>query len=390
MNLNSSLANRYSVPPYISHVMSIRKYEKTIDYTQRKGKYSLFSSTVATSLTALVIWYQIPARILGIIQGSGLHPYAEGVLYLLLLTGLSSLISLPLTLYSQFVIEEEFGFNKMTFRLYLSDMVKNGILSLVLFVPLLLGLFLFMDKSGSLWWLYTYLFFTAFQLVISLLYPLVIAPIFNKFTELEEGELKNRLFALAERTSFKTSGIFIMDGSRRSAHSNAYFTGFGKARRIVLFDTLLKQLSHEELEAVLAHEIGHFKKKHILKRLVFSLISAFALFYGLSILLDFTPLYEAFGFKENTLPALLVILSFVTGPISFFIKPVFSLFSRKDEYEADRFAALTLKNGKPLIDALIVLGKENLSNLTPHKIYSAFHYSHPVLSERISALERYK
>jgi len=341
-----------------------------------------------TILTAFIILEEIPSRILIILETLGWHPYWEGIFYLLLLTGLSSLISLPFSLYSQFVIEEEYGFNKMTFRLYFTDMIKNIFLSVFLFIPLFLGLFLFIDKSGSLWWLYGYLFFTAFQLLLSLIYPLVIAPIFNKFSELEDGPLRERLFALAEKTSFKASGIYVMDGSRRSAHSNAYFTGFGKARRIVLFDTLIKQLSHEELEAVLAHEIGHFKKKHILKRLIFSLAFAFFLFYGLSLILYYAPLYRAFGFMEASLPALLVILSFLIGPISFFLKPISSLFSRRDEYEADRFAAEVLMNHRPLANALVTLSKENLSNLTPHRMYSAFHYSHPVLSERIAALEK--
>ncbi|MBN2656632.1 MAG: M48 family metallopeptidase [Spirochaetales bacterium] len=387
MNLNSSLINRNSVPRFISGILSVKQYEKTVSYTQRQGKFSLLTGTVMAVVTASVILTGITPRILEIISSLNWHPYWEGIFYLLMLSALSSLISLPFALYSQFIIEEEFGFNKMTFRLFVTDLLKSTILSVILFIPLLLGLFFFIDKAGSLWWVYAYLFFTGFQLLISLIYPLVIAPVFNNFTPLEDGELKNRLRALAEKTSFKAGGIFLMDGSRRSAHSNAYFTGFGKGRRIVLFDTLINQLSIEELEAVLAHEIGHFKKKHILKRLVFSLISAFFLFYGLSLILDYEPLYKAFGFNGTSIAALLVILSFVTGPFSFFIKPLFSRLSRKDEYEADKYAAETLGNSQPLIQALINLGKENLSNLTPNGLYSAFHYSHPVLSERISALE---
>jgi len=388
MNLNSSLINREIVPSFIRNILSAKQYEKTVSYTQKKGKFSLMTSSIMTVFTAFVILTGIPPRIFNMIGELGWHPYWEGIIYILLLTGLSSLIALPFSLYSQFVVEEEYGFNKMSFKLYLTDMIKNALLSTFLFVPLLLGLFFFIDKSGGLWWLYGYLFFTAFQLLLSLIYPLVIAPLFNKFTELEEGPLRERLFALAEKASFKTSGIYIMDGSKRSAHSNAYFTGFGKSRRIVLFDTLTKQLSHEELEAVLAHEIGHFKKKHILKRLIFSLASAFFLFYGLSLILDYVPLFRAFGFMEASLPALLVILSFLIGPLSFFFKPIFSLFSRRDEYEADRFAAKVLMDHRPLVNALVTLGKENLTNLTPHRMYSAFHYSHPVLSERIAALEK--
>lgn len=390
MNLSHSLINKNSVPSFIKDTISLSRYSKTVDYTQRKGRYSLLVSTVTTIFTALVILFKVPALYLAVLERLNLPIYVEGITYILSLSLVSILFSLPFSLYSQFIIEEEFGFNKMTFKLYWIDMIKSGILSILLFVPLLLGLFLFMQKSGQLWWIYAYAFFTIFQLLTTLLYPMLIAPIFNKFTELEEGSLKKRLISLAEKTSFKSSGIYVMDGSRRSGHSNAYFTGFGKGKRIVLFDTLIKQLTNDELEAVLAHEIGHYKKKHILKRMVFSLLSALIIFYLLSILLSYNPLYLAFGFTKASLPALLVILSFIAGPLSFFVKPIFSGFSRKDEYEADRFAAETLNDGKALIQALILLGTENLSNLTPHKSYSRFYYSHPVLAERIDALENFK
>ncbi|MCP4161638.1 MAG: M48 family metallopeptidase, partial [Deltaproteobacteria bacterium] len=222
---------------------------------------------------------------------------------------------------------------------------------------------------------------------IALLYPLIIAPLFNKFTELEDGPLKVRLTKLAEKTSFKAKGIFVMDGSKRSSHSNAYFTGFGKARRIVLYDTLINTLSDEEIEGVLAHEIGHFKKKHIIHTLAMSLLIAVLFFFILSVLIDYIPLYNAFGFKESSYPAILIILSFCMGPFSFFLTPVFNSKSRKNEYAADKYAAETTGNPEPLINALINLGKENLSNLTPHRLFSFFNYGHPVLSERIKALK---
>lgn len=260
MNLNESLLNRDSVPSFIRETLTLSRYSKTVDYTQRKGRYALLVSTVTSIFTAIIIALKAPALYLAVIENLNLPSYMEGIVYILSLSLISTILSLPFSLYSQFIIEEEYGFNKMTFKLYWTDMLKSGILSIVLFVPLLLGLFLFMEKSGELWWVYAYIFFTIFQLLVTLLYPMVIAPLFNKFSEMEDGPLKDRLFSLAQRTSFKANGIYIMDGSRRSGHSNAYFTGFGKGKRIVLFDTLIKQMSIDELEAVLAHEIGHYKK----------------------------------------------------------------------------------------------------------------------------------
>jgi len=387
LNIRSSIINSNRVPDFISDYINSEKYSQSVQYSLRKERFSLLTSSVSTIITALVILSQFVVKIDNWLILFNFHPYIHGILFLLILSALSSLLSLPVSLYSQFVIEEEFGFNKMTGKTFALDMIKNAILSLILIIPLLAALFLFVDKTGDMWWLYAFIFFAAFQLIISLLYPLVIAPIFNKFSDLTEGSLKERLVKLAEKTSFKAKGIYIMDGSKRSSHSNAYFTGFGKSRRIVLYDTLLNTLSDEEIEGVLAHEIGHFKKKHILKSLTTSLIMALVLFYLLSILFQYTPLFLAFGFTEISFHGLLVILSFCIGPFTFFLKPIFTIKSRKNEYEADRFAAETIGSAAPLKNALINLGKENLSNLTPHHLYSFFHYSHPVLSERIKAMD---
>jgi STE24 endopeptidase len=388
LNINSSIKNCDTIPPFISDFINKEKYSKSVQYSLRKERFTLLTSGLSAAVTAIAVLTGFPALVDNWLNLFAFHPYIHGIVFLLILTALSSLISLPVTLYSQFVIEEEYGFNKMTGKTFILDMIKSTILSLVLFIPLMAALFLFVDKTGEFWWLYAFIFFAAFQLIISLLYPLVIAPIFNKFTDLEEGPLKEKLIALAAKTSFKAKGIYIMDGSRRSSHSNAYFTGFGKSRRIVLFDTLVNSLSIDEIEGVLAHEIGHFKKKHILKSLVSSLFLALLLFYLLSVLSQFVPLFNAFKFSEPSFHSLLVILSFCMGPFSFFIKPFFTMKSRKNEYEADKFAVEITGSADPLKNALINLGKENLSNLTPHPMYSFFHYSHPVLSERIKAMEK--
>jgi len=388
LNINNSLKNKNIIPSFISDFLKQDKYEKSVDYSLRKEKFSLSTSTVSMLITTVVILSKFPSLVNDWLSLFNLHPYTHGIVYLLILTTLSSIISLPVSLYSQFVIEEEFGFNKMTGMTFAKDLIKSSILSLILIVPILAALFLFIDKTGSFWWLYAFLFFTVFQLIITVLYPLIIAPLFNKFTDLEDGPLKERLFKLADITSFKAKGIYVMDGSRRSSHSNAYFTGFGRSRRIVLYDTLINSLSEEEIEGVLAHEIGHFKKKHIIKSMLSSLVMALIFFYLLSVLQNYEPLFLAFGFKEPALHSLIVILSFALGPFTFFLKPLFTIKSRKNEYEADRFAVELIKSPEPLINALITLGKENLSNLTPHPLYSFFHYSHPVLSERIEAMKK--
>lgn len=387
LNIKNSIANKDSVPSFISKFISNEKYSESIRYSLRKERFSLLTTSISTFITAAVILSQFIVIIDNWMASFELHAYVHGILFLLILSALSSLLTLPATLYSQFVIEEEFGFNKMTGKTFIVDMIKNSLLSMILFIPLMAALFLFVDKTGEYWWFYAFVFFALFQLIISLLYPLLIAPLFNKFSDLEEGSLKERLASLAEKTSFRAKGIYVMDGSKRSSHSNAYFTGFGKSRRIVLYDTLINSLFEEEIEGVLAHEIGHFKKKHIIKSLITSLIIALAFFYLLSLLANYTPLFHAFGFTEVSFHRLLVILAFCLGPFTFFLKPLFTMKSRKNEYEADRFAAETIGSAKPLKNALITLGKENLSNLTPHRLYSFFHYSHPALSERIEALD---
>ncbi len=387
LNIKNTKKNSNHIPDFISEHIELDKYSKSVRYSLRKEYFSLLTTGISTLVTAAIILSRVIVLLDNWLFLFNLHPYMHGILFLLILSALSSLLTLPAALYSQFVIEEQFGFNKMTGRTFLIDLIKNTLLSLILFIPLMAVLFFFVDKAGDLWWLYGFIFFASFQLIISVLYPLVIAPIFNKFSDLEEGPLKDRLVSLAERTSFKAKGIYIMDGSKRSSHSNAYFTGFGKSRRIVLYDTLVHSLSEEEIESVLAHEIGHFKKKHIIKSLMTSLIMALGLFYLLSVLSQYTPLFMAFGFNEMSFHALLVILSFCLGPFTFFLKPLFTVKSRRNEYEADRFASETMGSADPLKRALITLGKENLSNLTPHPLYSFFHYSHPVLSERLHALD---
>ena len=294
---------------------------------------------------------------------------------------------LPTSLYSTFALEAKFGFNKMTLGLYITDKMKAVILALVIGVPFLFVVLWLMDGMGHYWWLWAFAFTTGFELLMIVIYPTVIAPWFNKFEPLKEGELRERILALAAQVGFKTSGIYAMDGSKRSGHSNAYFTGIGKTKRIVLFDTLIEQMTVEQGLAVLAHGMGHYKMKHIRRMLIVQSILLLAGLYVLSLLLDYPPLFVAFGLNPSH-HAALVLFSLLSSPATFYLGPVMNCLSRRHEYEADRFSVQTLRDGKPMEEALVNLTVKNLANLTPHPWYSAYHYSHPTPAERIDAIRR--
>lgn len=313
----------------------------------------------------------------------------QAVLFCFTLSFAKEILDLPFSLYQTFVMEEKYGFNKMTIGLYFLDLFKKIVLTVIFGAPILMFLFWVIRAAGSLWWLYGFIGVSVFQIMILVIYPTWIAPLFNKFIPMEKGELKDAIFKIAQDVNFKISEIFVMDGSKRSSHSNAYFTGLGKNRRIVLFDTLINQLSKDELVSVLAHEMGHNKLKHIQKMLILSLLLMLIFFYGLSLLLFYPNLYQAFGLSgQNIFPAL-VIFSLIISPLSFFISPLLNILSRKHEYEADHFASKASNTGKYLQSALLKLNEKNLSNLTPHPLYSFFYYSHPTLEERLNALEKY-
>ncbi|HEX6173757.1 MAG TPA: M48 family metallopeptidase, partial [Candidatus Binatia bacterium] len=246
---------------------------------------------------------------------------------------------------------------------------------------------LWLMQAGEYWWLWAFLFITIFQLLMIIIFPTFIAPWFNKFEPLASGELRDRILALANQIGFKASGIFLMDGSKRSAHSNAYFTGIGKAKRIVLFDTLVEQMTIDQGVAVLAHEMGHYKMKHMRRMMIVQGVFLFFGLYILSRVVAYEPLFTAFGLQPSN-HAALVLFSLLSGPFTFYLGPLMNLLSRKHEYEADRFAVITLGSGKPMEEALINLTVRNLSNLTPHPWYSAYHYSHPTPTERIGAIRQ--
>lgn len=318
--------------------------------------------------------------------------YLTILLFVFLSSIPSTVLMIPFKLYREFKIEKKFGFSNMTLKMYILDSIKETLVSLLIAVPLILAAVAFIGHFEKLWWLYFGLVYLAIALGLSYVYPIWVAPLFNKFVPLEDGELKEKIEVLFEKTGFKTSGIFTMDASKRSNHSNAYFTGLGKNKRIVLYDTLVNQLTTEEVVAVLAHELGHCKHHHITKRMVITVPLIFAALFAVGVLIKNDSLYAGFGFDpEKGFAALKFVGMFLLG-LSFggfgtIASLISNASSRRDEFQADRYSRDMCGSGTPLSTALIKLNKENLSEIVPPKIYSAFNYSHPPLLERIRAVD---
>ena len=374
-------------PPALAGAVDGDTHARMREYTQTRGRFALLTDTVAAVAVLAVVLSGVLGTLDRAVGQLALHPYLSGGIYVLAVGAFFTVIGIPAALYSQFVIEERFGFNRTTLRLFLLDRLKGGLISLVISAIVLLVLFAFMDRAGSLWWLYAGGVIIAFQFVLMVLYPTVIAPLFNRFVPVGEGEVRTRLAELARRLGYRLRGIFVMDGSKRSKHSNAYFTGLGPVKRIVLFDTLLDQLDPGEIEAVVAHEIGHERLRHIPQRLALSVVATVAALWVLSLVLDYAPLFAAFGIGQPSHHAALVLFSLLAGPFTFWLGPLSALWSRRHEYAADRFAATAVESPEPLSGALIKLSRDNLSNLAPHPWYSFYHYSHPTLVERLAALQ---
>jgi STE24 endopeptidase len=379
------------MPEFFRGKIDTEQYDKSVKYTLAKGHMERWGEVYDRAVTLLLLFGGalplLDRLAAGFGQSLGLGVYGQGILFCLAVAMLLSVAGLPTDLYSTFGLEAKFGFNKTTVGLYIGDRLKGLLLGLVIGVPFLWAILWLMDAMGAYWWFWAFAFVTMFQLVMLVIFPTFIAPWFNKFEPLNEGEFRDRILALADKLGFQTSGIFTMDGSKRSAHSNAYFTGIGKAKRIVLFDTLIEQMTPEQGLAVLAHEMGHYKLKHIRRMLLVQLIFLFSGFYLLSLLLDAQWFFSAFNLTPSN-HAALVLFSLVAGPATFYLAPLMNRLSRRHEYEADRFAADTLDAAQPMAEALINLTVKNLSNLHPHPWYSAYHYSHPTPAERIGALRQ--
>ena len=385
LNLRHARSCKDNPPELAVEIWGRQDYQRAVDYSRSKTYLAVISSLVGSGLVLLLVSSGWLGTLESWVSSLAVGTILQGILYVYLISLIFGVVSLPTTIYAQFVIEARYGFNRMTWKLFILDGLKSLLVSLVLMTPLLALLFVLI-RAGTLWWLWGFILFTAFQLVMIVLYPKVIAPLFNKFTPLEEGSLKEKVQALADHLGFKTRGIFVMDGSKRSRHSNAYFSGLGRVKRIVLFDTLIRSLAEDQVAGVLAHEIGHEKLGHILKRLALSVSSGLLGFWLVSLLLNYSPFFEAFNFTGPSPQAVLVLVMFVSGPFTFYLKPLFSWWSRRHEYQADHFVKSRTRYGKAFQTALKRLSKDNLSNPVPHPLYSFYHYSHPTTLERIRAL----
>ncbi len=386
------MQHRDQVPDAFAQTITLQSHQKAADYTVAKTRFGLlgmaFGSAVLLGWTLLggLDWLN---QVIGV---WGLDAYGALVPQLALLAVfavISGLLDLPFTLYSTFRIEERFGFNKITLRLWLADLVKATLVGAAVGLPIVALILWLMSSAGSLWWLWAWSAWMGFNLLALVLYPTVIAPLFNKFKPLEDETLKARVTALMQRCGFAAKGLFVMDGSKRSAHANAYFTGFGAAKRVVFYDTLLNQLNPNEVDAVLAHELGHFKHKHIIKRIVLMFAMSLAGFALLGWLSSQVWFYTGLGVRPNLAggnDALALLLFLAVVPLfSFFITPLSARFSRKHEFEADAYA-LSKTDGKDLQSALLKLYKDNASTLTPDAMFVKFYYSHPPASERLERM----
>jgi STE24 endopeptidase len=383
------LRHRDQVPAEFAAKIPLSAHQKAADYTVAKTRFGLWAALWNTLvLTGFTLLGGLQA-----LSTALLHATGPGMAYQILLIVAFAIVSgaldLPFSYYRQFVLEERFGFNKMTVGLWIADAVKGGLVGAVIGLPLVWVVLTLMDKTGALWWLYAWLVWSAFQLLMMVLYPTVIAPLFNKFTPLTDDKLKDRIEGLMARVGFAAKGLFVMDGSKRSAHGNAYFSGFGANKRIVFFDTLLARLAPEEIEAVLAHELGHFKLKHIIKRIavLFALSLAFLALLGW--LKTQVWFYTGLGVmpllgQSNDAMALLL-FSLVLPVFTFPFSPLTSITSRKHEFEADAFAA-SHSDARDLVSALVKMYEDNASTLTPDPLHSAFYDSHPPASVRIRQL----
>ncbi|HEV8544107.1 MAG TPA: M48 family metallopeptidase [Verrucomicrobiae bacterium] len=388
LNRHEVKAHADEIPDAFRDSIDAPTYRKAVDYTLARGRFEDFQMLYDTAILVLIL----STFILPVIYrwfGSHLGPSAPAEAAFLFSLGiLLAIPSLPVDWVNQFKLEQRFGFNTTTQKIWWLDRAKGLILALLIGYPLLILILKLVQWTGPLWWLWAWAVVLAFQLLMVVLAPILILPLFNKFTPLPEGSLRERLLRLGERTGFHSQTIQVMDGSKRSRHSNAFFTGFGRFRKIILFDTLINQLSDVELEAVLAHEIGHYKKKHIPKMLAASAIGLLIAFYVIAWIARQPWFYRAFGFEPGSIVPALLLFSLLSGVVTFWFGPLVNLISRKFEYQADAYAAETMREPNSLIHSLRQLNEKNLSNLTPHPLYSAFYYSHPTLLERESALRR--
>ncbi|MBB5470707.1 STE24 endopeptidase [Paraburkholderia sp. Clong3] len=383
------VAHREQVPSQFANTIALTAHQRAADYTVERTRLAMVEIVVGA---AVLIWLTLLGGVqmldLAISDWLG-RGYVGQIALVAAVIAITSAIDLPFDYYRQFVVEQRFGFNRMSKSLFFFDRLKGALLGIAFGLPLLFVVLWLMNRAGNLWWLWAWVVWVAFQMFGLLIFPTFIAPLFNKFEPLKDEALVTRIEALMKRCGFAAKGLFVMDGSRRSAHGNAYFTGFGASKRIVFFDTLLARLSGREIEAVLAHELGHFKRRHVMKRMLVTFAISLAMLALLGWLTQCVWFYEGLGVRPSLVggnSGLALVLFFLALPVfMFFVTPLGSLSSRKHEFEADAFAA-TQTDAHDLVNALVKLYEDNASTLTPDPIYTAFYYSHPPASQRIDRL----
>jgi STE24 endopeptidase len=374
------------LPEEFEGVYDSEAYKKSQDYTRVNTRFGFLTSSISLVIS-LVFWFSGGFNYVdNIVRGWGLHPIWTGLAYVGILMLLRSILSLPFSIYSTFVIEERFGFNKTTPLLFITDLLKMLALGIVIGGPLFAGVLAFFQYTGALAWLYCWLVTTLFTLFLQYIAPTWIMPLFNKFKPLEEGDLRERILSYARSVKYSLSGVFIMDGSKRSSKSNAFFTGFGKNKRIALYDTLVEKHTVPEMVAILAHEIGHYKKKHILIGMIINILHMGVMFYLISIFISHKGLFQAFYMEHTSIYAGFIFFGMLYAPIELILSIFMNVYARNIEYQADRFASETTKDPESMISALKTLSVQNLINLRPHPFYVFLNHSHPPILERIKAI----
>jgi len=382
-------AHRGAVPTEFADEISLEAHQKAADYSSARTRFGAVHTLVDACVLVLLTFGGLLQFLSGVAQTWFANALLQGTALIALFAVVTSAIDLPFSYFRTFRIESRFGFNKMTLTMWLGDTLKHALVAAALGLPLVLAVLWLMQAMGQYWWLYVWLVWMGFSLFIMAVYPAFIAPLFNKFSPMQEGSLKSRIERLLTKCGFKSSGLFVMDGSRRSTHGNAYFTGFGKTKRIVFFDTLISRLNEDEIEAVLAHELGHFKLHHVIRRMAWTFVVSLGFLAVLGYVIDKPWFYQGLGVGYPASNAMALILFLLVVPVfTFLLHPLIAMYSRRHEFEADAYAARYSSAGE-LVKALVKLYKDNASTLTPDPVHSAFYDSHPPARIRIEKLQGY-
>jgi STE24 endopeptidase len=386
LNISNLRNHGKEIPPVFQGVIDEATLAKMVDYTYDNSRLET-KENLAEDIIELAILFLLLPVLVGKLAGLHLHLILQALIFFGVLAAIGGVAGIPFDIYDTFVLEKKYGFSTITWRLWLTDLIKSVIISAVLMGLMLAAFMAFILYLPGTWWFWAWIFFTMFEILLLWLYPVVIAPLFNKYEPIKDESLKEKITALMAQVGLKAKGIYQVDEGKRSKHTNAYFTGIGKTKRIVLYDTLLASHSPEEILAVLAHEIGHWKKKHILKQLIFMIVASLAVLYFTYLIVNWPPLYSTFGLIYTPVYAGLFLVSLYLSCAGFFLSPIGAAIMRRYEREADKMAMELVGTSEPMINALKRLAKDNLSNLHPHPLYVWFYYSHPPLIERIEYLK---